>query len=304
MEGDGSHLFPGRRGGFLSYAQEILRLHAAGLRNFDIAQQVGCAQNTVNWHLTTRGLAPNRDACIRSHPYTPENTRIAKDGSRICRECHRLANREANGWNERPPRTDFDHDFFGRNEPVSAWLAGLLAADGCVQGHRVWKLALSGNAGRELVRDVANLVGHRGKVMVKKTVNLDSHGIHISSSRHVKDLAKQWCVTPRKSLTLQWPAAMPTELAAPFLRGYSDGDGHVGKTTNGGARFCLIGTPEFIAAAREALPVDGGSLRRNGPRTTTLTLTYRKARMALSWLYADPALPQSTKYTKAMELVA
>lgn len=31
-----------------------------------------------------------RDACRHGHPYTQSNTRIASDGSRVCRECERL----------------------------------------------------------------------------------------------------------------------------------------------------------------------------------------------------------------------
>lgn len=286
----------------MSHAAEILRLHGLGLRNYEIAAEVRCAPNTVNWHLSTRGLAPNRDTCKHGHPFSPENTRTTTAGHRACRTCHRLANRSANGWSARPSRDDFDHEFFSHETATTAWMAGLVAADGNVRDHRRWSLALSGEAGRSLVVVAANLIGHRRPIPTRRTSGKDSHQLQASSARQVTDLRERWLVTPRKSLTLQWPDP-PDHLVRPFVRGYVDGDGHIGKSKNGAAVFNVLGTPEFIAALRAALPVDGGSLQVCGSRTVRFKVTHRKARAVMAWLYSGDDLPASQKALRAQELI-
>jgi hypothetical protein len=37
---------------------------------------------------------PEVDVCRNGHPWTPENTRHNRNGSRVCRECHRMRERQ------------------------------------------------------------------------------------------------------------------------------------------------------------------------------------------------------------------
>ncbi|MCZ4511793.1 hypothetical protein O3Q52_27160 [Streptomyces sp. ActVer] len=242
-----------------------------------------------------------RDACKFGHAWTQENTRITKQGWRACRTCHREANRRANGWKPRPDRSDFDHEFFAGDVAPTAWLAGLLAADGCVQGHRIWQLSLSGDVGAHLVKASASLIGHRRSIGVQRTGSQPSHRLHVSSAQHVTDLANVWKITPRKSLTLQWPTP-PAHMARPFVRGYVDGDGHVSATEGG--RFKVIGTPEFIEGMRSVLPITGGHVQQVGARTVAFALKARKARDLFAWMYADTDLPLSGKARTALEIIS
>ncbi|MFI7072238.1 LAGLIDADG family homing endonuclease [Micromonospora sediminicola] len=285
----------------MSFAEQILGLHAKGLRNYEIAAKLGCAQNTVTWHLSRRGLQSNQNKCISGHPWTEQNTYWTKKGHRSCRTCHRLANRRQNGWQPSADRSRFDHDFFSRAKSTTAWLAGLIAADGCIHDHRRWTLGQSGPHGLELMRSVSELLGHGPGPRTKATSSQTAYTINVSSAKQVSDLENLWRITPKKSLTLRW-CHPPEPLICSFLRGYFDGDGHV--SANNPPRMAVVGTPEFVTAFRSALPVGGGSLRFHSERTVTFSMSHQKARAALEWLYHDEDLPVSVKAERARGLLA
>lgn len=79
----------------------MLRGDVDGLLLDHLCRNRGCVNP---WHLDPVTNAVNlqrqkaknsgKTACIRDHAFTPENTGLRKTGSRYCRECLRLANRQ------------------------------------------------------------------------------------------------------------------------------------------------------------------------------------------------------------------
>lgn len=289
-----------------SYAAEVLRLHGEGLPNKEIAAKVGCAPNTVHWHLSTRGLLPNRPACIRGHRWTPENTRITTNGARACRTCHRDRNRRDNGWKARPDRSAFQHDYFDRMTPASAYVAGLLAADGCIDSRRdrAWSLTQTGDDGRRHVEWVARQFGHVAGVRASTTVSgKTSWRLNVSSRQHVTALAGIYGIGPRKSLTLAWPEHLPTALVPSFCRGYWDGDGSVGVAVSRRPHLWLSvcsGSDQFLRGMQRELPVST-HFTGAGSRVGTLRCFGERAFDLASWLFADADVYRTRK-AKAFDM--
>ncbi|RSM56626.1 hypothetical protein DMB66_33545 [Actinoplanes sp. ATCC 53533] len=193
------------------------------------------------------------------------------------------------------------HDIFGTASAESAWLAGLIAADGNISPDlkRVG-LAQSGTRGRLLIEEARRITAHTGTVSATQPAKGNvSYGITIGSTKMIEDLRDKYGITPRKTLTYKWPPCDPS-LVSPFLRGYVDGDGCVGiyPTPQGNPMLHLsfVGTPSFIQGAMAAIPAHGRC------RVITRCKSLQEARYhgrhawaAATWLYADTGLIRSAK---------
>jgi hypothetical protein len=119
-------------------------------------------------------------------------------------------------------------DYFAAiDTPMKAYLLGLLAPDGNVyvdQKRHGYKISIA------LHRDDEMLVRRcRDELAPTVRLNYPSGNVRfeVCSLRMMNDLAR-YNVIPRKTYHLPWPAALPEEMAMPFLLGYFDGDGSVG----------------------------------------------------------------------------
>jgi LAGLIDADG DNA endonuclease family protein len=112
------------------------------------------------------------------------------------------------------------HDYFSRiDEPVKAYIAGLLAADGNVLEHQQ-RLSLElAHRDRQLVYLVRDQLAPRFPVRERHRKN-GSHTVQfaITSSELCGGLAGLGIV-PRKSLTLEWPRTLERSSARLFLLG-------------------------------------------------------------------------------------
>jgi hypothetical protein len=59
-----------------------------------VTKRMNCERAGFFGKENPRNRMGDRGACCHGHEYTPENTHIAKDGSRACRTCARLAARK------------------------------------------------------------------------------------------------------------------------------------------------------------------------------------------------------------------
>lgn len=211
--------------------------------------------------------------------------------------------RQATGQFQRHPAyCDLDHTFFAVDRPDSLWLAGLVAADGCVhKTRRWWSIAQSGDGGRELIEAVRAMIGHAYEVGVDQTARHPSYRIYVPSEEQVADLHQRFGIVPAKSLTLTWPDRLTAESALSFIRGYIDGDGTVGayRTTHVSQhlRLSYVGTPEFVKRSLEALSsVASGRfyiLRKNGMGVASFS--GQQAHRLAGALFEDRSLPCSPK---------
>jgi hypothetical protein len=188
------------------------------------------------------------------------------------------------------------HDYFSRiDEPVKAYIAGLLAADGNVLEHQQ-RLSLElAHRDRQLVYLVRDQLAPRFPVRERHRKN-GSHTVQfaITSSELCGGLAGLGIV-PRKSLTLEWPRTLERSSARPFLLGYFDGDGFITWSKNGRYRYPrwgLIGTKAFLAHAMTFIVEETGTRPRRircGPPSKAhfIHINGRDAWIVDEWLHAD-----------------
>lgn len=129
----------------------------------------------------------------------------------------------------------FDHYFFHEiNSEEKAYWLGFLFADGCVHDTKKGSGQVSLHLARkdaEHLEHFHKAIGSQNKVHKYQTA---ARSVHCSDVM-CGDLKSHGC-TPRKSLTLEFPVSIPSDLKRHFLRGYFDGDGSV----------CLVGDRPFV----------------------------------------------------------
>jgi len=194
-------------------------------------------------------------------------------------------------------RHDVDDNFFSSLNSQSAWLLGLLAADGCIEGNRKrWILSQSGDHGLDIIKEVSGLISfggviHRGQPKVGNTY----HYIRVSSSQMVSDMSA-YGIVPAKTLTYSMPD-IPAEFSADFMRGYIDGDGSIGvyEVNNYPALvLSLVGTKSFVDSVKEIVPAKA-SLSDKGS-IWDIRWYGRNAVDACEWVYGNDELPRTKKF--------
>jgi hypothetical protein len=124
----------------------------------------------------------------------------------------------------------------------------------------------------------------------------------ITSRELCADLA-QLGVTPRKSLTLNWPKSLAHEYARPFLLGYFDGDGFITWSRSGIYRYPrwgLCGTQSVLLGAMRLITDSTGVAPRRvrqlpDAQLHVLHISGRDAWTVDRWLHADGELGLTRK---------
>jgi len=182
-----------------------------------------------------------------------------------------------------------NHSFFSSQTEESFYVAGFLAADGCVKNrkspsqkygstrHEVY-IGLSKNDKEHLLK-IKKLIAAETPIrdyLVKNSKRNPNWNdswkseISITSKEMFDDLAK-FNIVPRKSLIYTMPDWMKDHpLKHHFLRGYHDGDGSVYKSLSKGKIveqlcFSLRGTQEFLLIVRDILEKECDLDHRNTP---------------------------------------
>ncbi len=121
--------------------------------------------------------------------------------------------------------------FFSSGTKASYYWAGMLAADGWIEGDR-------NRIGLALQKqDIDHLYKFKEAVSSEHDVcpfmNGSAYRIRFNSIQMVEDLKNIFNITPAKTHTYSMPLFEDTYLMLEFLRGYIDGDGHLQKTDSG-----------------------------------------------------------------------
>jgi len=165
-----------------------------------------------------------------------------------------------------------DHDFFSRDNEESFYLAGFIAADGCVKSHKnketnILYIGLSSKDEDFLIklRDTMKSDAKVRKYIVKQNSrnkrwkDTEKSELLITSKKMCDDLLR-FNITPRKTLTYTFPEWLKTHpLKHYFIRGYNDGDGSFYISKLSGNRvvkqlfFSLRGTTSFLKECRGVL---------------------------------------------------
>jgi len=171
-----------------------------------------------------------------------------------------------------------DHDFFSRENEETFYIAGFIAADGCIKdrkgssGNRRYELGIGlskeDKGFLERLRQIMKAETPVRDFLVKNSKrnpewNDTWKSEIIITSKQMCDDLERFDLVPRKSLILTFPEWMKNHpLKHHFIRGYNDGDGSFfipelkGGRTIGQVHFAMRGTPAFLKVARDILEAE------------------------------------------------
>lgn len=106
-----------------------------------------------------------------------------------------------------------------------AYILGLVAADGCITDTGEFTLGLK-IEDKYLIESIEKYLSQYLNVKQANTDNRSNvYRIRVHSVKFRDLLISKYKITPRKSLTLEWPDYIPGNLLHHYIRGYLDGDG-------------------------------------------------------------------------------
>lgn len=213
---------------------------------------------------------------------------------------------------------DINEDYFKVINKESAYILGFIAADGNVYvrdgGTYVLTIGLS-SIDSDFLNMIKSKLGYSGEVLHKKVYcagkQYDSSELKINSKTMIEDLI-ELNITPRKSLTLQYPN-IDDEYFIDFFRGFFDGDGSVGvqKTSSitPQIRFRVFsGSKSFIETIQEKLTHHGLKpkkvIKSKGKQIYEIAYSTLECELLFELLYHDEnCLRLPRKYEKFKEAI-
>jgi len=224
-------------------------------------------------------------------------------------------------------RHDCDHEFFSRDNQESFYLAGFIAADGCVKIHSNGNsyqvqigLAKSDKKFLENIKKSFKAEAPVNDFIVKNSKRNPKWNdtwkseLTITSKQMFDDLVR-FNIVPRKSLIYTFPEWLADHpLCHHFIRGYNDGDGsfYIPKLAEGKITkqiyFSLRGTPAFLEVARNVLqekcnlPVRDTEIRISSGHGVLEYGGNGIVSKIVDYLYQDATIYLPRKYDIAMKL--
>lgn len=152
-----------------------------------------------------------------------------------------------------------NENFFKTWSHEMAYVLGFITADGCMyQGANQTKYVLSiglNPKDKYILENIAKVMGYSGPIYDNPRQNTSY--LTINSKEIFNDL-NALGLSPRKSLTLEWPGNIPDEFMCSYVLGFFDGDGSVfhikhpaQKRPYIGVNF--VGTQSFLLGIRNVL---------------------------------------------------
>lgn len=171
-------------------------------------------------------------------------------------------------------KAQFNEQMFGQDTPESFYLAGFIAADGNINNNTL-QISLSVKDATHLqkIKDVMKFDGNL-RVVKGSPSYIDGRKINggdtirlICTAIEMKRDLERFNVVPNKSKIYDLPEwFMSHPLQSHFMRGYFDGDGHIGiiklKTQNK-LRWALVGNVWFLEKCQQILERECGIEHNN-----------------------------------------
>jgi len=178
---------------------------------------------------------------------------------------------------------DCDHNFFSKENEETFYVAGFIAADGCVKTHSSSDNSFQLQIGLSMedkdfllkIKEILKTEAPIHDYLVKNSKRNPKWNdcwkseLTVTSKKMFDDLSR-FDVVPRKSLILTFPEWMKTHpLKRHFIRGYNDGDGsfYLGELKDGRTveqvYFAMRGTPAFLKVVRDILEKECGLEERH-----------------------------------------
>lgn len=194
--------------------------------------------------------------------------------------------------------TPLNHNAFSEYSAESAYWAGFLAADGNLRiSHsncRCIRVYLS-IVDKVHLEKFKRFLGSGHKIATP--VKYPRCSLEFVSEKIYDDLVSKYNLTPRKSMTYQFPTQVPDEYLPHFMRGYFDGDGCLCETfqnknsTTASYTVTMVGTDNFVTHCKTVVEPHlsreikyKASTHTNG-ETKIFNLSTRQAKEFLDWIY-------------------
>jgi len=197
------------------------------------------------------------------------------------------------------------------SEDKAYWL-GFLAADGNVTcGNGRYRIALALKASdRQHLEHFRRSLSSSSTIRSKIVMGNEYVRIQISGKRLAERLVELG-VTPRKSLTLEFPLMLPDKLNRHFMRGYFDGDGCITRSRAcKQLQFTVLGTKSFLEVYCDKLIqahcVSNVCLYPAKADSKCYQIAYtgnRQVPKIMNWLYKDATVFLLRKRQRYLELV-
>lgn len=206
-----------------------------------------------------------------------------------------------------------DYAFFENVDTQErAYILGFAMADGCISNdyhHHGLGFCIQKRDAAHLQKiQQAMKSTHRPKLYADGTVRL-----YIASRQLIDDLAGYGCVR-NKSLVLNFPQNIPSEMLRHFIRGYFEGDGSLWISNKQTARrrpqfsAGFAGTYHFLSSINEIFSKEIGTNRASIVKCSNIyTISYggnRNIARILGWLYEGATIYLSRKHTLYQKLIA
>jgi intein-encoded DNA endonuclease-like protein len=152
-------------------------------------------------------------------------------------------------------RLELDKQFFDKQNQVSAYWAGFIAADGSINSEDILSICLSARDHHHLELLLFDLKSG-SKVGIS---NRTESYISITSNELCRSLRGLYNIVPNKTHLYSFPQQLDNNLVPHFLRGYFDGDGclKINDTSSGRVlRLEFLGTYDFLSAVKRILIKD------------------------------------------------
>ncbi len=219
-----------------------------------------------------------------------------------CKKCYladqkerRDLKREESPGRFRWKRDLIRHDYFAQiDDPVKAYILGILAADGNVlpKHHRI-TLELSAKDA-DLLEIIRDELVPGGAITTRQRHGYNYQVLAFVSRQMIGDL-EALGVTAAKSRTILWPEKLPASFAREFVLGYFDGDGHITYQKYYDGRYPYLGftsgSCNFLVSIADVIEqqtgVRPGGLWSKKGDTYSIRASGRAALIIDQWLHAS-----------------
>ena len=250
---------------------EIIELYEQGLTPTQISEKYGCRCSNITTRLKKAGVLVKRD-------YSKTRKIL----------------------NNRKHILDV-HYFDSIDTEEKAYFLGLMFADGSVSKNQFYLKMID----RDIIEKFKTALKTTVPIRVlehKKRTECNSFILEISSVYMCKVLSKYGC-TPNKTRTIRLPK-LDSSLYVHFIRGFFDGDGHIGLNIKPWhCRFDIVSAAlPFLEDIRPIITAhaktNGGIYKETNYNIYHLRYCGHQTKDILDWLYKDSTLYLQRKYFK------
>lgn len=209
--------------------------------------------------------------------------------------------------NDRFRKYEIDDYYFDNiDTPNKAYILGFLWADGHNNTRKgIVEMRLQARD-KHILDDISKeLKSNRPIYFVKRETDRqqDTYRIYITS-RRISDSLLSYGMCANKTYVLQWPKNINDELVPHFLRGFTDGDGHIGKK-----ELSWAGTEMMLNQVRNILFSQFGIDAKIYDTKTEVIKSLRVCKRreiidVLNWMYKDADLMLERKFLTYQELIS